>query len=50
VWPVRLAEAERGAEVVDEVSLLLEVGEEGLVDGLLVCYAVLGGFLLLFVC
>lgn len=47
VWPVRGAEAEAGREVVDEVSLLLDVGQKGLVDGLLVLDAVLGGLLLL---
>jgi hypothetical protein len=47
VWPVRGAEAEAGGEVVDEVSLLLDVGQKGLVDGLLVLNAVLSGLLLL---
>jgi hypothetical protein len=47
VWPVGGAEAEAGGEVVDEVSLLLNVGQESLVDGLLVLDAVLGGLLLL---
>ena len=49
VWPVGTAEAESGAEVVDEVSLLLDGREQGLVDGLLVCDTVLGGLLLLHV-
>lgn len=47
MWPVGGAEAEAGGEVVDEVSLLLDVGQEGLVDGLLILNAVLGGLLLL---
>ena len=47
VWPVGAAEAESGAEVVNEVSLLLDGREQGLVDGLLVCDAVLRGLLLL---
>jgi len=49
VWPVRAAEAESGAEVIGKVSLLLDGREQGLVDGLLVCDAVLGGLLLLLV-
>jgi hypothetical protein len=47
VWPVGGAKAEARGEVVDEVSLLLNVGQKGLVDGLLVLNAVLGGLLLL---
>lgn len=47
MWPVRGTEAEARGEVVDEVSLLLDVSQEGLVDGLLVLNAVLGCLLLL---
>lgn len=47
VWPVGAAEAEAGSKVVDQVGLLLDVGQKGLVDGLLVLNAVLGGLLLL---
>lgn len=47
VWPVRGAKAEARGEVVNEVSLLLNVGQKSLVDGLLVLNAVLGGLLLL---
>jgi hypothetical protein len=47
VWPVGGAKAEARGEVVDEVSLLLNGGQKGLVDGLLVLNAVLGGLLLL---
>jgi hypothetical protein len=47
VWPVGGAEAEAGGKVVNKVSLLLDVGKKGLVDGLLVLNAVLGGLLLL---
>jgi hypothetical protein len=47
VWPVRGAEAEAGGKVVDEVSLLLDVGQKSLVDSLLVLNAVLSGLLLL---
>jgi hypothetical protein len=48
VWPVRLAEAEAGAEVVGKVSLLLNGSEKRLVDLLLVLDAVLVGLLLLY--
>jgi hypothetical protein len=47
VWPVGAAQAEAGSKVVDQVGLLLDVGEKGLVDGLLVLNTVLGGLLLL---
>lgn len=47
VRPVGATEAEAGTEVVGEVSLLLDGGQESLVDGLLVLDAVLGGLLLL---
>ena len=47
MWPVGGAEAEAGGKVVNKVSLLLDVGKKGLVDGLLVLNAVLGGLLLL---
>lgn len=47
VWPVRAAEAEAGGEVVAEVGLLLDSGQERLVDRLLVLNAVLRGLLLL---
>ena len=47
VWPVGGAKTEAGGEVVNEVSLLLNVGQKGLVDGLLVLNAVLSGLLLL---
>lgn len=48
MWPVRLTEAESGAEVVDQVGLLLDGSKQGLVDGLLVGNTVLRGLLLLF--
>ena len=41
VWPVRLAKAEGRAEVVDEVGLLLDGGQQSLVDRLLVRYSVI---------
>ena len=47
MWPVGLAKAEACAEVVDEVGLLLEGCEKGLVDGLLVGNTVLCGLFLL---
>ena len=47
VWPVGGAKAEAGGKVVNEVSLLLKVGQKGLVDGLLVLNAVLSSLLLL---
>ena len=47
MWPVGAAQAEAGSKVVDQVGLLLDVGQEGLVDGLLVLNTVLGGLLLL---
>ena len=47
MWPVGRAKAEARSKVVNEVSLLLDVGKKGLVDGLLVLDAVLGGLLLL---
>lgn len=40
MWPVGRAKAEACAEIVNEMSLLLEGGEKGLVDGLLVGNAV----------
>lgn len=49
VGPVGAAEAEGRLEVVDQVGLLLDGGEEGLVDGLLVLNTVLGGLLLLLI-
>lgn len=45
--PVRAAEAEAGAKVVDQVSFLLDGSQKSLIDGLLVCDTVLGGLLLL---
>jgi hypothetical protein len=50
VWPVRLAKAEAGAEVVGKVGLLLDSSEKRLVDLLLVLDTVLGGLLLLCKC
>lgn len=47
MWPVGGAKAEARGEVVDEVSLLLNVGQKSLVNGLLVLNAVLSGLLLL---
>lgn len=47
MWPVGGAKAEARGEVVDEVSLLLNSGQKGLVDSLLVLNAILGGLLLL---
>jgi hypothetical protein len=48
VWPVGAAEAEAGAHVVEKVGLLLDGGQESLVDGLLVLNTVLGSLLLLY--
>jgi hypothetical protein len=48
VWPVGAAEGEGGAHVVEKVGLLLDDGQESLVDGLLVLNAVLGDLLLLY--
>ena len=50
MWPVRLAKAEAGAEVVDEVGLLLDGSKKRLVNLLLVLDTVLGGLLLLCTC
>ena len=47
MWPVGGAKAETPGKVVDEVGLLLNVGQESLIDGLLVLNAVLGSLLLL---
>ena len=47
MWPVRLAKAEGRAQVIGQVSLLLDRGQERLVDGLLVLGAAGGNLLLL---
>lgn len=50
VWPVSLAKAEAGAEIIDEVGFLLDGCNQRLIDFLLVLDTVFGGFLLLCTC
>jgi len=50
VWPVCLAKAEAGAQVVNKVGFLLDSSKKRLVDLLLVLNTVLGGLLLLCIC
>lgn len=49
MWLVALAKAERRSQIAGKVVDLLDVGQEGLVDGLLVRYPAAGHLLLLFI-